>query len=67
MKDRLCEFGSCTIETTTVVVSDRGDRNDSRRVGFCGRTHAALWLLQEEGHKDLASEIEDDIKAGRTL
>lgn len=57
MKDRLCQYGNCEIETTTVTVN-YGTRIPVERPAFCGAVHAALWLLAREGHRTLAREIE---------
>jgi hypothetical protein len=62
MKDGPCAWHRCRIESTTVTVSDR---HGGKKPRFCGRVHAALWLLCEEGHTDLAAELADDFASGR--
>lgn len=62
MKQSPCQYPGCRIACTTVVISDR---HGGDKPAFCGRVHAALWLLAEEGHRDLARELEDDFASGR--
>lgn len=57
-KPRLCQYGDCDIETTTPVLVHDGRLSRRVRPSFCGRTHAALYLLSQEGHRDLAIRLE---------
>jgi hypothetical protein len=59
MKNRLCQYGNCDVETTTITVNC-GDE----RPAFCGACHAALWLLQREGHRAIAAKLEQQLKTG---
>lgn len=63
MKDRLCAWANCDIEVTKVVVTDGASGIPGERPAFCGRAHAALWLLDREGHRDLARQIEERFKS----
>jgi len=56
MKDRLCNYGNCQIETSQVVLSWRGH---GERPAFCGPVHAALYLLKHEGHAELSRQLEE--------
>ena len=55
-RPKLCQYGNCQIETTTPVSVNDGLRKE--RPSFCGRTHAALYLLSQEGHRKLATDLE---------
>lgn len=59
MGNRLCQFGNCQIDTTFVTLN----YNSEERPAFCSATHAALWLLQREGHKEIAANLEARLSA----
>lgn len=54
LKGRLCQYGNCPVETTFVTLN----YNSEERPAFCSATHAALWLLRREGHKEIAAQLE---------
>lgn len=54
LKNRLCQYGNCPVETTFVVVN----YNSEEKPAFCSATHAALWLLRREGHAEIAASLE---------
>lgn len=54
LKNRLCQYGNCPVETTFVIVN----YNSEEKPAFCSATHAALWLLRREGHTEIAASLE---------
>lgn len=67
MRQRLCQYANCQIDTTNVIVTDGAGGKPMERPAFCGRMHAALWLLDREGHRELARQIEEGLATGKRI
>lgn len=65
MKQTLCQYGNCTLESSRICVTR--DMNPGERSYFCSEVHAALYLLEREGHRQLAKEIEAQLTPQRIL